>query len=510
MELIGGDSGAVYLWDEAAQVAIPQSWQGFDAWLSDVRIRLGEGVTGTVLARREGMVVNEFRTSPYATPFWLDRSPHVAVLGEPLLYGDRLVGVITITRNDPARPFLADHQRRLRLFAASAAIAIENARLIAELTRTAEELQRTRDELVRAETLRALGQMAAGVAHDLNNMLTAVLGQAELLRLRVPDPVVHESLQVLETAATDGAHVVRRLQDFARQRTSEPLTPVDLATVVREAVEITRPRWQDEPQRQGRVIDVYMELAGLSPILGHAAEVREVITNLIGNAVDAMPMGGRLSFAGSPATDGVLLAVADTGTGMSDTVQRQIFEPFFTTKGVKGTGLGLSVVYAIMERHRGSVQVQSAPGRGTTFTLRFQAATQARSAPAPTAAPILARQRLLLIDDEATVRGTVAALLRTSGHTVTEADGGEAGLARLAETPIDVVITDLGMPDLTGWDVAREVKARAPRMPVILLTGWGNQAAQEEGPHGVVDRIVGKPFRLEELLRALADLRAAG
>lgn len=179
MELIGGDGGAVYLWDEAAQVAIPQSWQGFEMWMADVRIRPGEGVTGTVLARREGMVVNEFRTSPYATPFWLDRSPHVAVLGEPLLYGDRLVGVITVTRNDPARPFLADHQRRLRLFAASAAIAIENARRIAELTHTANELRRARDELVRAETLRALGQMAAGVAHDLNNMLAAILGQTE-------------------------------------------------------------------------------------------------------------------------------------------------------------------------------------------------------------------------------------------------------------------------------------------------------------------------------------------
>lgn len=230
-----------------------------------------------------------------------------------------------------------------------------------------------------------------------------------------------------------------------------------------------------------------------------------MLTNLIGNAVDAMPVGGRLSFVGSPATDGVLLAVADTGTGMADTVQRQIFEPFFTTKGVKGTGLGLSVVYAIMERHQGNIQVQSTPGRGTTFTLRFQAAPQDRPTPPPAATAVLAPQRLLLIDDEATVRQTIAALLRASGHTVTEADDGAAGLALLAETPVDVVVTDLGMPDLTGWDVAREVKARSPRLPVILLTGWGDQAAREAGyQEGLADRVVAKPFRLETLLTALA------
>ncbi len=509
MELVGADSGAVYLWDEAGQVLVPQSWQGVGPWMADVRVRPGEGVAGTAAAQQQGLFVNDYPTSPYALRFWLERSPHVAVLAEPLLYRDRLVGVITLNRQDPARPFQADDQRLLRLFAAPAAIAIENARLVAQLSRSAKELQRARDELVRAETLRALGQMAAGVAHDLNNMLAAVLGQAELLRLRVPDPMVQESLHVLETAATDGAHVVRRLQDFARQRTTSPLTPIDLAAVVREAVEITRPRWQDEAQHRGRVIEVHTDLEELPPVLGHAAEVREVLTNLIVNAVDAMPLGGRLSFVGSPAADGVLLAVADTGTGMSEAVQRQVFEPFFTTKGVKGTGLGLAVAYGIMERHQGKIQVQSAPGRGTTFTLRFQAVPKERPTASPRAAGVLAPQRVLLIDDEATVRGTIAALLRASGHTVTEADGGAAGLALLAERPVDVVLTDLGMPDLTGWDVAREVKARSPGLPVILLTGWGDQASTDAGHQkGLVARIVGKPFRLEELLRAIAEVRA--
>jgi signal transduction histidine kinase/CheY-like chemotaxis protein len=454
------------------------------------------------------MIVNDYRTSPHAYPAALQHTHITAVLAEPLLYRDRLVGVLLVHHEDQGRRFTEEDGETVRLFAAPAAIAIENARLVAQLTRSAEDLRHARDELIRSETLRALGQMAAGVAHDLNNMLAAVLGQAELLRLRMPDPVVRESLQVLETAATDGAHVVRRLQDFARQRTTSPLTPIDLAAAVREAVEITRPRWQNEPQRQGHVIEVHTDLAELPLILGHAAEVREVLTNLIVNAVDAMPLGGRLSFVGSPATDGVLLAVADTGTGMAEAVRQRIFEPFFTTKGTKGTGLGLSVVYGIMERHHGSIQVQSAPGRGTTFTLRFQTAPTgrpAREAATPTR-PSVSRQ-ILVIDDEPVVRRTIANLLRASGHTVTEAADGTEGLALLPETPVDVVISDLGMPELTGWDVARAVKARTPRLPVILLTGWGDQAVAEAGvEQRLVDRIVGKPCRLEDLLRAIKEV----
>jgi len=508
--LAEADNGVVWLWDEAAQVLTPKSWQGFGPWLADVRMQPGEGVAGSVAARREGLMVNDFPTSPYATPFWLEHARHVAVLAEPLLYRERLVGVIAVSRNGPARPFQAENQRPLRLLASQAAIAIENARLVAQLTRSAEELQHARDELVRTETLRALGQMAAGVAHDLNNMLAAVLGQAELLRLRMNDPFVHESLKILETAATDGAHVVRRLQDFARQRTTSPLATVDLAAVVREALEITRPRWQDEPQRQGRVIEVETDLGDLPPILGHAAEVREVLTNLIANAVDAMPLGGTLTFVGSRANRGVLLAVSDTGIGMSEAVRQRVFEPFFTTKGVKGTGLGLAVAYGIMERNQGGIQVLSAPGRGTTFTLRFQAApTDLPTREAPTSTRPSVPRRILVIDDELVVRSTIVDLLRASGHTVTEAADGAAGLLLLPDAPVDLVITDLGMPEVTGWDVARAVKARTPRLPVILLTGWGDQAAAGAGDEKrLVDNIVAKPFRLEDLLRAIDEVTA--
>ncbi len=551
IELVGTDAGTVYLWDEEGKVLIPRAWHGYEAGRGEERLKLGEGVAGTVAARREGLIVNDYRASPYAVPMFLERTEIASVLAEPLLYQDRLLGVLGISNHRSSRTFTPEDRELLSLFAAQAAIAIENARLYADLERTYQDLQQTLEGLIRSEKLRALGQMAAGIAHDLNNMLAAILGQVELLRLRVPDPAVQASLKTLQTAATDGASVVRRLQDFARQRAASPLRPMALSPILSEALDITRPRWEDEAQRRGVMIRVVTDLAECPPILGHAPEVREALTNLILNAVDAMPEGGTLTIgaheehtgegpsadtsigplvpagregprenvtlrpidpsATRQAGDGwVELTVTDTGVGMSEELRQRIFEPFFTTKGLRGTGLGLSVVYGIVERHGGRIQVRSAPGYGTTFTLRFLAA---QSEPADQAAVATSRAgglRVLLIDDDPSVRETLAALLRAAGHTVTEAQGGAAGLALLEAGPVDCVLTDLGMPEVTGWDVTRAVKARHSSLPVLLLTGWGEHVAPDPASPAAPDRILGKPLPLEELLQALAEVTGTG
>jgi CheY-like chemotaxis protein len=361
-------------------------------------------------------------------------------------------------------------------------------------------------------------------------MLAAILGQVELLRLRARDSEVLDSLRMLETAATDGAQVVRRLQDFARQRGRSQLAPLDLRQLVAESLEITRPRWRDELQRQGLVIDIQLRLGDIPSVLGCGPEVREVLTNLILNAVDAMPQGGTLTFASRTVAapvdrcpDAELqpqlplvehpawveLQVIDTGVGMSEDVRTRIFDPFFTTKGGRGTGLGLSVVYGIMERHGGRIAVASAPGRGTTVTLHFQTV---RPAPAhgggPPRTSAVAPKRLLLVDDDTMVRHTLASLLQAAGHAVTEADGGAAGIALFGKDAIDLVLTDVGMPEVTGWDVAAAIRAAAPRVPVVLLTGWGEHGAAETPRPGLVDRVLGKPVRLEDLLAVIAELTA--
>jgi|WetSurMetagenome_2_1015567.scaffolds.fasta_scaffold02557_5 PAS domain S-box-containing protein len=504
-ELVGHGRGGVCLWDEAAQLLIPHTVLDEEN-REQFGLKLGQGVAGKVAACREGLVVNDYRHWPGAPPEVLARTRITAIMAAPLLYRDRLVGVIHMDTED-ARVAFSEHDRELlRLFASHAAIAIEHARLFRGQERAYRDLERAQEEMVRTEKLRALGQMAAGIAHDLNNKLAAILGQAELLKLRGVPLHVREGLLVLETAATDAAQVVRRLRDFARQGETAPLAPVDLGEVVREAVELTRPRWEDEPQRLGARIRVEIAPDALPPILGHAPEIREALANLIFNAVDAMPEGGTLSLAGKVDPEGVLLAVRDTGRGIADEIRHRIFEPFFTTKGVKGSGLGLSVAYGIMARHGGNVSVASVPGQGTTVTLRFQRVQREdprqENTPGATRGPA---RRVLVIDDEPLVRRTVGGLLEAAGHTVIEADSGAAGLASFAGAAVDCVLTDLGMPGMNGWEVARAIKARAPQIPVLLLTGWADQAEVDMTP-GLVERVLHKPIRFEELLQAVSEL----
>ncbi len=499
---------------------------------------LGSAMSGIVATTGQPLYCGDVTNDPRNLYAERDRELGIVTyLGLPIQIREEVLGVLTFNTVD-LHEYSREELAYLNSFADQAAIAIENARLFDELNQSYQSLQQAQGELVRAEKLRALGQMAAGIAHDLNNMLAAILGQAELLRLRLAVPQeALAALEMLEKAATDGAHIVRRLQGFARQQPVSRLAPCDLAIVVQEAIEFTRPRWRDEPQRRGVTIEVRTGLSagGLPPILGHAPEIREVLINLILNAVDAMPIGGQLTIsarqvagqpgdlttwqsvhlsaqvpgrpvAGSLQQEFVELQVTDTGIGMPDEVRQRIFEPFFTTKGVQGTGLGLSVVYGIMERHGGHIAVASIPGQGTSFTLRFLVASDEAIAAPKATPPRLPARRLLLIDDDPAVRQTVASLLRSAGHTVLEAEGGLAGLARLAEGPVDVVLTDLGMPEMTGWDVARAVRSREPKLPVVLLTGWGDTLRVSGEERRLVAEIVSKPFRLEEIQTIISRL----
>jgi CheY-like chemotaxis protein len=255
-----------------------------------------------------------------------------------------------------------------------------------------------------------------------------------------------------------------------------------------------------------------MALGNLPLIQGSPPELREALTNLIFNATDAMPDGGALSLQGNSTQETVTLTVTDTGSGMPPEVQEKLFEPFFTTKGVKGTGLGLAVVYGIMARHGGNITVTSAPRQGTTFTLTFLRASAIPPTTAPAAAlPALQTPlSLLVVDDEDLVRQTLAMLLRTAGHSVVEAADGPNALAALVATPVDAVITDLGMPGMSGWELARRLKGQSPGLPVILLTGWQEQAPGDEADRRSVDAILGKPVRLDELSRVIQEIAVGG
>ncbi len=231
--------------------------------------------------------------------------------------------------------------------------------------------------------------------------------------------------------------------------------------------------------------------------------------NLLLNSTDAMPQGGRITFKTWTADDHVYCAVSDTGIGMSDDVRRRALEPFFTTKGPKSTGLGLSVAYGTLQRHGGTLTIESAEGQGTTVTISLPLAsrTLATSRARPSAAVPGVPLRVLVIDDEVQVRATLSDILENQGHRVVQASGGQEGLGLLEKGQvIDLVLTDLGMPDMTGWDVARGVRERWPEMPVGLVTGWGEQDLTPE-ERGRVNFVLTKPFDRQLLREALAPIR---
>lgn len=389
-----------------------------------------------------------------------------------------------------------------------------------QLSAKVEELERMQSRLIEAERLRAMGQMAAGVAHDFNNALMGVLGQAQLMRLSLEQGPVAASLQGVEGYAglleclarqervvLDAAETIRKIRESTRQGNEEAFGPVALGEIVEQVLAISRPRWKDQAEAAGIPITVRTALTDTPPVLGHAAELREAITNLLFNALDAMPHGGTVTIATRHVTgDVVELTVTDTGVGMSQAVQAHLFEPFFTTKGTRGTGLGLSMVHGIVSRHRGEITVQSVEGQGTTITLRLPVAeVTAEVAALPAAPPPLAVPlRLLIIDDDPLLAETLGELLRTLGHEAAIATSGEEGLTRLAAERFDLVMTDLGMPGMSGWDVARVARARWPQLPVILVTGWGDVIEQDRIEGTGVDAVLAKPYTVSQLQYVLA------
>jgi PAS domain S-box-containing protein len=514
-----------YEYDESAGVLRLRACVGFTAdRLAAVTaepsstVRLGEGLIGQVAAERRSVYVPDTAREPRWQGFAYDAGrPFQSVYLVPVGFGDRLFGVIVLMADEPGA-FPALQREMIDNFAGYVGASLEIVRLLAEVRRRADQLERAYEDLKQAqeallqqERLRALGQMASGIVHDINNALVPIVGYAELLG-RHWDEQVREQARWLSKAAADVTHVVERLRSFYRPRgPEEALEMVDLNAAVRQVVELTRPRWYDMPQREGVTIEVTTDLAeDLPPTAAVGAEVREALTNLVFNAVDAVlakgEPWGRIVLRTRQAGEWAVVEVTDTGIGMDEEVRRRAVEPFFTTKGAQGSGLGLAMVYGTMRRHDGDLELESEPGRGTTVRLifpirRVEWRTEVEEPEVPTVS-----RRVLLIDDDPRVRQVLGAMLQEMGHRVTVAGGGVEGLtlfeaALQAGDPYDLVLTDLGMPGMTGSELVRRLKATSPATPVVVLTGWGQEAKPREA-----DAALGKPVTWRELRALLAKL----
>ncbi|HYJ89570.1 MAG TPA: ATP-binding protein, partial [Pyrinomonadaceae bacterium] len=377
------------------------------------------------------------------------------------------------------------------------------------IARDITEQKEERERAARADKLRALGQLASGVAHDFNNSLAAILGRSQLIRRQTEDEAVLRNLDIIQTAAEDAAATVRRIQTFARKSPAKEFELLDVAGLLNDAIEITRTRWQNEARLRGLDYEVTLDAGCGLNTSGSASELREVFVNLIVNAVDAMPKGGKLGIS-CEAHDGRLrLEFSDNGTGMPEDVRQKIFDPFFSTKGTHGTGLGLSVSHSIIERHEGSIRVASEVGGGTIFTIDLPAVeNESVSEDTPVEQVEVPSLSILVVDDEPSVRETLAEMLALMGHRVMLADGGQNALQALAVNDCDLVFTDLAMPEMDGWETSREIRKRWPAINVVLVTGYGTGTRPPSGEDGLVNGVIGKPFDFNQIRQTITSVIA--
>jgi len=374
------------------------------------------------------------------------------------------------------------------------------------LMRDIAEYKARAQQIMNVERMRALGEMASGVAHNFNNILGVILGRVELIRAVTADPALLSDLDIIEKVTLDGAATVRRIQDYTRIRTEQEFEPVDVGLVLAESLGTTRWRWAEEAEKLGLRYSIVNDAAEGLYVRGDSVELRDVIANMIINALDAMPGGGELRISAREQNGFVIIQVADTGIGMSDDVKARLFDPFFSTKGTQGTGLGLAVAYGVMKRHDGRITVDSAPGCGTVFTIVLPSSRAAVPEERPVEPAVVAelpqkkQARILVVDDDEFIRDLLTEILEMNGHMTCAVDNGEEGLEVFSREGFDVVITDLGMAEMNGYEFVRRLRGMGSNVPVVLSTGWGEQINEEELRARGIDAVITKPFQIGTLL----------
>ena len=409
----------------------------------------------------------------------------------------------------------------------SAAQAAQAEKHVKELSHYIAEQERIREQFSQMEKLSALGELASGVAHDFNNTLAGILGRAQLLQ-RLDDPEkVRRGLEIIIKTAEDGAKTVKRIQDFARQRRDHNFELVSVDQILMDASEITRPRWKNCAEASNIHITVELFIQSNAMVMGDDSELREVLVNMVFNAIDAMPEGGTLSLTTRTAGDSVVITVIDTGVGMYPEVRSKIFDPFFTTKGKAGLGLGLAVSFGIIRRHGGNIEVESQYGKGTEFRITLpvarmgeQSVKHAQIETVEVIAPAVPldialvemerpRTRMLVVDDEDFVRELLGEILEGEHCDVYLAESGGEALSAFRDMEFDGVFTDVGMPGMSGWELAREIRQIKASTPIAVITGWGEAVGSHEQKEAGVDWVVAKPFTADRIAELVRDINTA-
>ncbi|MFP4316514.1 MAG: ATP-binding protein [Desulfovibrionales bacterium] len=467
------------------------------------RCMTGESTYVPMLGAGSDRLLEKFRTCGL-------RSLHA----EPLHAAERVLGVMVCGRKEH-NGFSSEDREFLQQLGKNLVLAFEQWKLIRELQHANMELKQTQRHMARQERLRALGQMASGIVHDINNALSPIVGYSDMLVEGdlVSEPKARTYLGHIQTAARDITLMIQRMRNFYRPRDDEEeLEPLEIVTIIEQAIELARPRWKDLQQINGRYIRVHKAFQpDIPPVWGVESELREALVNVFFNAVDAMPEGGELRVGAVSTLFHVAVEVSDSGEGMDEQTRERCLEPFFTTKGEGGTGLGLAMVYGMVKRHRGDLEILSSPKEGTTVRLLFpRLVRQQRPRTEKTLCGPIPAASILCIDDDSEITRLMAEMLTEDGHRVETKASGKLGIERFLEaeenSPFDVIITDLGMPHMSGRDVLHLVKAQNPDKPVILMSGWSDTLHPDDQIVQRADHVLGKPPTLKTLREALGSV----
>jgi signal transduction histidine kinase/CheY-like chemotaxis protein len=477
--------------------------------LTDFRLPPGEGIAGWVAENGQHLLIPDVKKDKrfYGQIDEMSGFVTKSILCVPLKAKSKMIGVLEVINKVDDTSFTEEDAMLLNIFANQAAIAIENARFYDELKNRYEEGKQLQEKLAESEKLRAMGLMASGVAHDFNNMLAIIFGNIDLAEVEDNKDMFLKRLAKIKKAAVDSANIIKRLQKFTKTNSEDtPFQPVKFNDLAREAIEISTPMWKDGPHAKGisiEIVDALTEEEFI--ILGNDTDLREAIINMIFNSVYAMPQGGKIHLAMYTKDESIYLEISDNGIGMTEETKRRIFDPFFTTKGANHSGLGMSMLYGTIKRHNGSIDIKTKPGEGTMFTIVLPKGKEEIDKEDEKLDPVveIRESNIMIIDDEPEIGVLLSEILSNQGHQTCVFDNGIGGIEAFKKGSYEILITDLGMPGVSGWEVINTARQIKPGVVIGIVTGW--DISEEEAKQKGVDFIINKPFRADYVLQVVTN-----
>jgi len=469
----------------------------------------GQGLIGLTYSTGKAKVSsNIFRD--HRMEYWLEQTSvrnFKSVAAVPLILREKCEGVLALYFSD-AHSFSEQDIRLMKIGAGQAALAIGNARLFNQCEQAYLELSEAQERMLTSSKLTALGTMASGVAHNFNNIISAILLRAQIMKERDDPAQLTKGYELIEQACLDGAAMIKRIQDFGKSEDrSGQFEQFNLDEIVEGALDLTKNKWKDEAQRKGSPVSVSFKNRSGAKITGDSSEIRAVLVNLLLNAIDAMPEGGEITVETIGSSDGTIRCIVkDTGQGMDEEIASRIFDPFFTTKGTDGLGLGLSEAYVAIKRHGGEIKCDSIPGEGSVFTLVFPPIEPAISSKTKIKKRKIASpptSNILIVENEESMLYLMRDIFTGEGHHVKTAKNGFGGLTKFESGRFDIVFTDLSMDGMSGWELTEKIREHDKTVVVVFVTGWSKEISTEQMQKAGADFLLSKPFRIEDALAVL-------